>query len=64
MMQTSTAKNKKGVTCSKTFVWEEDEGNLCDWVNDCCLTPNEQFSAISCREQVTFDEMIMISTLY
>ena len=30
MMQTSTAKNKKGVTCSKTFVWEEDEGNLCD----------------------------------
>lgn len=30
MMQTSTAKNKKGVTCSKAFVWEEDEGNLCD----------------------------------
>ena len=23
-----------------------------EWVNDCCLTPNQQFSAISWREQV------------
>jgi hypothetical protein len=34
------------------------------WVNDCYLTPNEQFSAISWREQVTFDELIMIPALY
>jgi uncharacterized protein YcaQ len=25
-----------------------------EWVSDCCLMPNEQFSAISWREQVTF----------
>jgi len=28
------------------------------------LTPSKQFPAISCREQVTFDEMIMMSSLY
>jgi len=26
-------------------------------VNDCCLTPNEQFLAISWREYVTFNEI-------
>jgi len=26
--------------------------------------PNAQFSAISCREQVIFDEMMMMSTLF
>ena len=25
-----------------------------EWVNDCCLTPIQQFSAISWREQVNF----------
>ena len=33
-------------------------------VSDGCLTPNEQFSAISWREQVTFNEMMMMSVLY
>ena len=34
------------------------------WVNDCCLTPNEQFfSSISRREQVTFNEMMMMSKI-
>ena len=34
--------------------------------SDCCLMPNEQFSAISWREQVKLwlDEMTMMSTLY
>jgi len=32
---------------------------VCEWVSDCCLTPNVQCSAISWREQVTFDEMMM-----
>jgi hypothetical protein len=27
----------------------------CVLVNDCCLMPNEQFSAILWQEQVTFD---------
>ena len=29
-------------------------------VNDCCLMSNEQFSAISWREQVAFNEMVMM----
>jgi len=33
------------------------------WVSDCCFTPNVQFSAISWREQDTFNEMT-ISALY
>jgi len=34
-------------------------------VSDCCLTPTQHnFSAISWREQVTFDEMMMMSTLH
>ena len=28
-------------------------------MSDCCLTLNEQFSAISWREQVTFDEIVI-----
>lgn len=39
-MQTSTTKNKKGVTYSKAFVWEDNEGNLCDWVNYWRFTAN------------------------
>jgi len=35
-----------------------------EWVSDCCLTPSEQFSAISWREQVVFDEMMLMSALY
>jgi hypothetical protein len=35
------------------------------WASNYCLTSNEQFSAISWKEQVTFDEMmIMMSTYY
>ena len=33
-------------------------------LSDCCLMPNEQFSAISCHKQVTFIEMMMRSALY
>jgi len=35
-----------------------------EWVIDGFLTPNKQFSAISWREQVKYDEMIMLSALY
>ena len=34
-----------------------------EWVSDCCLTPNEYFSAISWREQVTCDEMMVMYAL-
>jgi hypothetical protein len=38
--------------------------DLIDRVNDYCLTPNEQFfSSISCREQVTFNEMMIMSKI-
>jgi len=33
-------------------------------MSDCCLKPNEQFSAISWREQVAFDDMTMMFALY
>ena len=33
--------------------------NHCDRVRNWCLMPNEQFLAISWREQVTFNEMMM-----
>jgi len=33
-------------------------------VNDYYLTPNEQFSATPWGEQVTFDDMVMLSALY
>jgi len=35
-----------------------------EWVSDCCLTPTRQFSAISWREQVIFNEMMMRSALF
>ena len=37
---------------------------LCGIVSDCCLMPNERkFSAISCWEHVTLDEMIVCFVL-
>jgi len=33
-------------------------------MSDCCLTPTQQFSAISWREQVTFNEIMMRSALF
>ena len=38
-------------TMNKVFKWIEIE---CQCVSDCCLMSNEQFSAISWWEQVTF----------
>jgi len=38
--------------------------NVLSISSDCCLTPTEQFSAISWREKVTFDKMMMVSTLH
>jgi hypothetical protein len=32
-------------------------------VSDCCLMPNENSSAIVMREQVVFDEMMVLSAL-
>jgi hypothetical protein len=39
---------------------------VCRWVSDCCLTQNWAIYiwAILWREQVTFDEIIMMSALY
>jgi hypothetical protein len=34
------------------------------WESNCCLMSDQQFSAISWQELVTFDEMIVMSTLY
>jgi hypothetical protein len=36
---------------------------VCEWVSDCCLMPNENSSAIVMREQVVFDEMMVLSAL-
>ena len=36
---------------------------LSEWVSDCCFMQNEQLSALSWREQVTVNEMVMMSTL-
>jgi hypothetical protein len=33
-------------------------------VSDCCFKPNEQYRAISLWEQVTLNEMMMMSSLY
>jgi hypothetical protein len=33
-------------------------------MNDCCLTPSEQLSSISWRENVTFGEIMLMSVLY
>jgi len=33
-------------------------------VSDCCLTPNEQFSAYIMARQVTFDELMVVPALY
>ena len=37
-----------------------------EWVSDCCLRPHQRSNLwnISCCEQVTFNEMIMMSNLY
>lgn len=35
-----------------------------EWGRNCCLTANEQCSTISWSEQVTFDQMMSMSTLY
>jgi len=49
--------------------WKRPEFNIPilskEWVSDCCLTPkNYFFSSISRWEQVTFDEIIIMSALY
>jgi len=41
---------------------EEPDTLLSEWVTDCCLTPNELFSAMLLEEQVTLDEIM--SALY
>ena len=39
-------------------LWEMTVKCLVEKVSDCFLTPNEQFSAISLQERVTFSEMV------
>jgi hypothetical protein len=44
-----TKDNKIGICCFSILLY------ICPWVSDCCLTPTQQFSAISWREQVNFE---------
>jgi hypothetical protein len=48
-----------------TFWWVNDDVHFTlEWANGCSFTPNEQLSAISWREKVIFDELMMMSALY
>jgi hypothetical protein len=49
--------------CGISQIWEYIVGNWGMWVSDCCLMHNEQFFSYI-FVQFTFNEMMMMSTLY
>ena len=50
------------IMLTKHFINSNIVHNLLrEWVSDCCLTPIEQFSAISWREQVTCSEWLLLN---